>query len=400
MHFMKNHILIFDHDRSFTGSTVSLIYILQGLIADGFKITVCTTKTVEDASEYEKLGCGVEILRRYNVLNIHHNNSETIFSLRGLYGLILLIFRFIHGFFDSKRIINKLKPDLVYLNEYVLFQYGFGAKSLGIPVITHIRSNFIKKKYFLRHAITQKAIIYASNKIIAITPADANQFGEQPIVTIVYEFLNKDNFIEFDSDKIKQKYAIPDDKLVFTFLGGIAPYKGTYTLLKAAEIALNTTDSVAFLIAGTAVKNTDINKLYYDECMQLLGNSEFKASIRYIGRVENPVEFIACGDCLVSANTISHFSRPAIEAWAQKKAVIISDVEHCREIFINNENALLFEPDNEIELAEKIELFSRKKDLLNRLASKGFAKANELFSADANISKISSICKSLIKSKL
>jgi glycosyltransferase involved in cell wall biosynthesis len=84
----------------------------------------------------------------------------------------------------------------------------------------------------------------------------------------------------------------------------------------------------------------------------------------------------------VSTSNLSHFSRPIIEAWAQKKSVIASDTEHSQNLIVDHFDGLLYENMNTFDLQNRIVEVMYNPALNEKLGENGYRKAVRLFHED------------------
>ncbi len=390
-------ILFVDHDPNISGSTVSMRYLIDGFSKKKFDIVLVTPKN-ENARSFFK-GYKIDFVNwKYKVeLGLHFTNENNLFSLRGMKNIIRLIVNMIKGCLLAYVYIKKIKPDIIYINEYVLSQFSFAAKISNIPVVTHIRSPFIKGTFGIRRYLFSKYLKTFNNFIFAISEYEANQIlmnvsNSKNNIKVVREFLDEDDF-QLSSDKnILDSLSIPYNNKVILNLGGIEPIKGTLEILKAFSKLCNTHSDIHLINAGPIKNNPDYNQ----HCYNIINDNNLQGKISILNFIENVHQLIGCCDILVSGLSNSHFPRPIIEAWAQKKAVISSDTFHVKEFLEDGVDGLLYKVGSEDSLADKISMLLRNKRLLNTIGEAGFRKARIMFSAEKNINEILNYCITLV----
>jgi glycosyltransferase involved in cell wall biosynthesis len=389
----KINILFIDHDPVITGSTVSLLYILKAFSDAGYSLSVLTPKKDQYLSIYKDHGVAVYSYGNKffgtTMLDLHFLSG----NLR-IKGILVNIVKFLIGFLLTAAVIGKFKPQLIYLNEYTSIQSAIAAYILRIPVVTHIRSRVIEEK-----GIRRKFILWAvpkfSNLVIAISNSEKEQFenisGSKKKIIIVREFLFETDYCSYDTIKLREYFEIPENKNVILNLGGIASFKGTLDFLKAAEILLKERNDFYFIIAGTNHLN---EREYYKSCNKII--SEYSDNIINYGFVKNSTELIAATDILASTITRSHFSRPLIEAWAQKKAVITSKNPHALEFVKHKENGIIVEEGDYAGIKDGLILLADNKDFAKKLGINGYLNVRKYFDGEKNTSEIIERCKFLI----
>jgi glycosyltransferase involved in cell wall biosynthesis len=293
--------------------------------------------------------------------------------------------------------LKKLKPDIVYINEHVLFQFALASKVLKIPTYTHLRSLLLNGTVGLRKRFVATLLSRLNRNLFAITSEEANQIEKYSGITskiiIVNEFLDEDNYktvAHIDQEKIT--LGIPLDRVVVLMLGGYEPIKGTLETLRALRQLVEKKIKVYFLIVGTVNKGNRTCRRYARECFDYIDKYNLGEHLLSLPYSENPHKFIAICDILISPSTVSHFSRPIIEAWAQLKGVISSDTPHARYFIEDRKDGILFSAGDAKDLAEKIENLIYDKKLYTDISRNGHMKAQNMFNADINCSSIFRIC--------
>ncbi len=394
-------ILIIDHDPRFSGSTKSMFYLIEEL-RENFEVILLSQKPkgiLKQISSQLNIQCLA--IPQIFTLNIHFDNDYNIFTPLGVYSVLLSIKRYFIGYKYAKRIFTELKPDLIYLNEYVLLQFASAAKKLEIKTATHIRSQIIKGNFGFRKKLVSKLIAKNCDFIFSISEVEKNQLSKiaRSKTTVIREFLNEENYMAIDKSQIQQKLGIPKNKTVVLFLGGIYKIKGSLVFLKAARKIIENSDSILFILAGSQMNNTKPNQKYFSECKEFISYNSWNNQFIEIDYNIDAKEYINACDILVSANTFSHFARPIIEAWALKKPVICSDTKHNFEIVNDKNNCLVYKKYDESDLAYKILLLNNNGNLREKIGWNGYNNSLDLFNPQKNIKKISEIFHSIEKNK-
>ncbi len=408
---LNEKILFIDNDSGFTGSTISLGYLIKGFCNNNYDVFVLTAKSEKFSSLYVKLGAKPVFFRFPKMenfyLDLHFTNKEPVFTFRGFNKFIKNVIKFFVGLYVTYLKIKEISPDLLYLNEYVVIQSALAGYLMKIPTVTHVRSRYLKGTFGVRNYLLSKSLIKFNDLIFAISKQEADQIikfyhTNYEKVLVVGEFLNEENFRNFSNiDILKKKFNLPIGGKIILMLGEILPIKGTIDFIKAAQIVIEKNENVCFVIAGKTPSNK--NKLlgnYFKECMAISNLPWLKNSIRFTGEVSNTNELIACCDILVSPSTETHFSRPIIEAWAMKKAVIATETEHTKDLVEHNINGLIVKIGSPKEIAVTILKLLYNKELLENIGIEGYTKAFKFYNANTNLKIICEKCATLIsKSK-
>lgn len=403
----KKKILFVDHDNGISGATISMGYLIKQFINNDYKVIVLTSKSQPGVNYLEQFGAETiyysDSPSRSIIMTFHFTNKTNFFSIQWFKNLVKDLLSFINGVILAAKVLGKYKPEMVYLNEYVTIQFGLVAKLKSIPVVVHIRSLFIDQKFNLRIMLLRKILRIIPDFNFAITEIEANQIkglsNKAGNVIIVPEFLSEDDFkISSDLSQLKKKFDVSGNNKVVTFLGGISSIKGSIDFISSIEYLSENVSNTKFILAGKNrdyKTSSDIHK-YYIKCIEYLKRPKIKSRIKVPGEVENINDLLSISDIVISCSTISHFSRPIIEAWAHKKAVIATDIKHTSNLIENEINGILVPANNPRELAATIERLLSDKKLCEEMGKNGYKKAKEMYSEGINTGKIVNYCTELL----
>ncbi len=399
----KKKILFVDHDFTISGSNVSMCYLIKEFINNDYIVYVLT-KGDETDRKY-LTSCGAMIIQYSSspfksiTLSLHISDKTKLFSKEWLKNLFKDMLYFFNGIVLSIKITKSIKPDIIYLNEYVTIPFGFYPKLKSTKVLMHIRSLFIDQKFNLRIYLLKKAIKFIPDHCFAITELEAkqvcNDFENKTNIKVIPEFLDQEDFKNPNNiSELKNKFMIPDSTKIVTFLGGISYIKGSIIFIKSIEHLSISFRNVKFIIAGKIFNDPNIQTVhtYYKLCDEYLNKPNIKEYVEVLGDVRNINELIAVSDIVVSCSITTHFSRPMIEAWAQKKAVIATDILHSKILINNGTDGLIVKKNEPAELAESIKMLLENEQLTKTLGENGYLKVKRMFSAGVNSKKIVDYC--------
>ncbi|MDP4173879.1 MAG: glycosyltransferase family 4 protein [Bacteroidota bacterium] len=401
---MNKKILFIDHDAYNSGSTVSMNYLIEKFISEGNQVFVLTPKDYSNSKEY--LNENIKITRFKSIfmksftLDLHFTENTSISSLQGWIKIIKNIIKFIVGLKFTFNTVKNIKPDLIYVNEYVVIQSSLVGYYLNIPTVIHVRSRFINGMFGIRRYLISRAIVKYNDLIFPITEQEKIQLyikkHEENKVKVVGEFLNQKNFIiEKNINELKSSFMIPDKVKVVLMLGGILKIKGTLDFLQAAQKVIEVNQNVFFIIAGKEINNSLEEKKYFDNCILIINSEHNKKYFRWTGTINNPEELIFCSDILISPQTESHFSRPTIEAWALKKPVISYRNPHAENLINDKIDGLLIENGNYLELSKAILQLLNDQSYSSFLGSNGYKKTIKYYNSENTLNKIYNYCISI-----
>lgn len=309
--------------------------------------------------------------------------------------------------------LQQENPALVHLNSSILFTTAIAAKQLGIPVVWHVREVLQGSRWNLRKRFAGWLIRTFADRVIAISPAEAESLGKDTYhnVETIHNFVDFSRFDAslYDQKQEKAKFGVaPDEKLIIS-LGGLSWRKGTLELIEAMH---KVDSNVKLLIAGAAAipgkkrlsKKKKI-KLVIENALVKTGlkpfcTSEYQSRIsqaltalrpdqvQFIGSLADVVPFIAACDLLAAPHTFSHSARPIFEAWAMKKPVVAFDIPGISESIDDGVDGILVKKFTGNALGEAIRTVIQHDNLLEYVGEEGYKKAYTHFRKDINIPKI------------
>ena len=403
----KKRILFVDHDFSLSGSLISMSYLIKEFVRNNYDVFVLSK--VGDFEKKSLISLGAQVISYSSspfksiTLSLHISDKAKSFSKKWFKNLCKDILFFFNGIVLSIKVISKYEPDLIYINEYVSIHFALFAKLKSIPVIVHIRSLFIDQKYNFRVLLLKKALQNIPEYNFAITKLEAEQITNKKNIMakiiVIPEFLSKDDFIPPENiSQIKKNYGLDNSEKIITFLGGISYIKGSIDFIRSVKHLNLISGKTKFIIAGKTFNNNNIANIYeyYNDCIEYINSPEVKPFIELLGTIENVKELLAISDIVVSCSVETHFSRPIIEAWAQKKAVIATDIQHSINLIENGIDGMIVPVNNYIFLSKVLKNLLEDENLCLKLGQNGFLKAKQNFSSEINVKEIINYCNILI----
>jgi len=131
-------------------------------------------------------------------------------------------------------------------------------------------------------------------------------------------------------------------------------------------------------------------------CNEYLNKPNIQPYVEVLDDIRNIKELIAVSDIVISSSIITHFSRPIIEAWAQRKAVIATDILHSKNLIDHGFDGIIVKKNEPEELADSIKMLLENEQLNQTIGENGYLKAKKMFSADTNSKKILDYCNNIL----
>jgi glycosyltransferase involved in cell wall biosynthesis len=422
-------IIYIHHERALGGAPVSLLYLLQQLDRTKYQASVVCLREGPAADLFRKNGFSVQIAEGPDL-----SHTELVwFRFWQFPRLAWRILFSIPLYFKLKKVLVDLQRDpstalgmtaeqktIVHLNSSTLLTAALAAKSLGLPLVWHIREPLAKGYVGIRRFLLRKAICGLPDQIIAISQNDATQVspeftahpeGERKLIqpqtnnplslrtrenlcknlTVIYNFVDFKRFdINLPNGTIKKELNLPADSILLTFLGGDSKVKGAYVLLQSTPKIFEKVKNAQIVIAGETSERfqSQINDL----------PSQLRDHIHLLGPREDIPEILADTSILLFPSIVPHFARPVIEAAAMGKPVVASDIPGVQELIVRNETGLLVHPNDPQALADAIVDLVNNQDRAFRFGQQAHVLAKKKFNAEVNAKETFKIYEKLLLS--
>jgi len=169
-----------------------------------------------------------------------------------------------------------------------------------------------------------------------------------------------------ESSAIRSKYNLPDNYILY--VGSAKPHKNFNVLLKAFNLLFNDFPDQKLVVVG--LSEIQVNQSRYLESVKLK-NKELLTSLiftDYVSDSDLPLIY-KHAEFLVFPSYYEGFGLPPLEAMINNCPVVASNAASIPEVCGNA--ALYFDPQNELELYRKMEMFLTDSNLRNDFIRKG-----------------------------
>ncbi|HCJ66768.1 MAG TPA: hypothetical protein DHV62_05430 [Elusimicrobia bacterium] len=223
-----------------------------------------------------------------------------------------------------------------------------------------------------------------ANMLIALTNSVALEYkkigiSDEKITIIPCGVDNRRFQIPFDKTGLRNKYNLPQNKIIFITVGRNHPKKGFNFLVEAAKLLRKKgINNFVVVLVGKNMdslmekgKNLGIseNLIFIEE----KGFSEFDENLSLPS--EEVISLYHAADICVFPTLMETFGVIPVEAWAAKIPVITTDAVGPSEIVRNGEDALVVKAGDSKDLSEKMALLMQNKLLQDRLIETGYKNA-------------------------
>jgi glycosyltransferase involved in cell wall biosynthesis len=236
-------------------------------------------------------------------------------------------------------------------------------------------------KIFIHRYLIKKYVSYfiaPSNYVMNWAKNDLKikniELIRNPVFMDIRKFVNK---------KIENKIC---------YVGNLIEIKGIKILLKAfSEILVNTNNNIKLLLIGDGPEKKNLEKIAYK-----LGISD---NIKFKGRINNNDlcdEYFHSDICVLPSLINENSPLVLLESLSQGTPVITTNIGGQKEIVIQGYNGFLVNPKDSEDLAEKLLLILKNKNLKGKMSNNCLEFAKN-FSKDEQLDKITKLLQKLVE---
>ena len=338
--------IIFVHQVSYIGgASYCLLNLLKELDRESFEPIVLLVGKGPLECEISKMG--IKVYYMPSMCIVPYNQS--LFSLRSLIAY--------YKAFKSRKqlveILKMIKPDIMYLNNVMLYPYLKVGNQIGIKTVIHIREHWPLNEHRFQFGWLCASVRKYAEKVVAINTYSATMVsGIEDKTTVVYDWIDfKDRYKEHNLDEI-----LGEDtrKLkLFIYTGGLQKIKGGLEVFDV--FSKHKKENYRLLAVGV---NTDISKVYggiMGKAKLLLARLGVKApGIKMIETINSDKDIIPIpatyyikdlvekSYCMLSYFTIPHANLALAESIVLKTPVIAALTPESEEYSSHGQYAWLF----------------------------------------------------------
>jgi len=326
--------------------------------------------------------------------------------------------------FEAKRkigrLLNSTKPDIAHLHNFhhqLSPSIIYKIKKFGIPIVNTVHDlkiicpNYmmINSKGICEECMGGKYYKCFANRCVKNSRAGSFVNAvEAYIHSFMKSYSHIDRFI-CPSDFYRKKFmehGIPENKLIYIpnfihveyyqpcfehekyilYFGRLSEEKGVKTLIRAVK---NIHDS-KLVIAGTGPLEAELKSMVEKEALDNVEFVGFKKGEELKKLIQKSMFVV------VPSKWYENGPLSVLEAMAYGKAIIGSNIGGIPEFIKDGETGLLFEPDNNDELSEKLNFLINKEDLIFEMGFNARKRAEEEYNAKLHFERLESVYKSLV----
>lgn len=302
-------------------------------------------------------------------VSIAKTGSNEFFKTKGLSNASVIHFHWFEPYIKSSSTVKSFVKAIYFLFRLYLFKKNRKFVWTVHNLVNHEKTNVFVDKFFLFFFTKLIDNFCVHNKFTVGKIKNKFNIKSNKISIIPHgNYANTYDAIELDEHYFKREIMKVDaNKITFTFLGQIRPYKGVIDLIDAF-ISVRNDEKSQLLICG---------KVYTNEDKELIQNKikDFKNIIFKPGYVKDSevYGYLKCSDVLIYPYKNILTSGALILGMSMKKTCIASNVGSMKE-FLND--VYLFNNKNELtNLIIKLE--KKSKHEFNEIGKKNFTRIED-----------------------
>lgn len=297
---------------------------------------------------------------------------------------------------ETRKLIKKYKPDVVYCNSSIAGAVGrLAAIGSGTKVLYNAHSWAFnmrmsnKKKLFYR--LIEKVFAFFTDTIICVSNYEKESALQNHICKT-----NKLQVIlnGVDVEEIEKKIAvskltraslnIPENAYVVGMVGRISEQKAPDVFVKAARKIKDAIPESFFIIVGDGPDQDQIKKMIDD-----LGLND---SFLITGWTKHAIEYLALFDVAVLCSRWEGLPLVVPEYFAAKKPVVCTKIDAVDDMIVNRENGLVVGIDDADAVAENIVWLFKNKMICSELVSNSTQIVKKCFDVKREVEMFENVC--------
>lgn len=284
---------------------------------------------------------------------------------------------------ETRKLINKYKPDVIYCNSSIAGAVGrlaaIGSKAKILYNAHSWAFNMrISKKKKLFYRIIERFFACFTGKIICVsnyekTSALQNHICKPEKLQVI---LNGVDIAEIEqkianSKLTRESLNIPENAYVVGMVGRISEQKAPDVFVKAARKIKDAIPQAFFIIVGDGPDQNEIEKMISD-----LG---LKDSFLITGWTTQAIEYMALFDVAVLCSRWEGLPLVVPEYFAAKKPVVGTKIDAVDDMIENDVNGIIVDIDKVSALANSVSTLYSNEDLGKKFAEKAYQTVNKKF---------------------
>ena len=166
-----------------------------------------------------------------------------------------------------------------------------------------------------------------------------------------------------EATEIRKQLKIPRESKVGIFVGRVVKDKGVEELIRVVVDIFKRNDHFNLIIVGPYEQELD------PIAPEIIQQIESHPRIHAVGFQLNVRSYFLASDFLIFPSHREGFPNAVLQSMAMERPAIVSNINGCNEIIMDNFNGLIFEPRDEFDLKSKVEIMINDNKEFERLKS-------------------------------
>lgn len=343
------------------GASIHLLDLARGMTQQGHQVHILVGGAGAFTEELEK--------NNLKFSSLHHLKRE------------ISLVHDVLGFWEIKKHLKKLKPDIVHCHSSKAGLLGrLAAKSLNLPVIFTAHGwaftegiSPTKQKIYAK---LEKFLINFSDHVITVSEFDRIYgfnfgVGSPDKVTTVH------NGIPFEHQQCKESKISVGPPCKIIMVARFDDQKDQMTLIQALDLLKDKNWIMDFIGSGPTL----------ELCKQVVNQLALDEKIKFLGQQRNVKDFLNRSDIFVLSTNYEGFPLTILEAMRAKLPVIATDVGGNNESVINKETGFLTRKNDVQDLSQALSTLIDNKSLALEMGNRGYNRFIGEFTHDLMLQK-------------
>ena len=283
---------------------------------------------------------------------------------------------------DLRSWLSALRPEVVHVNCLPHLRGAAAARSLGLPVVWHIREILPPGRRRRWFALRLRS---HATRIVAVSEAVARWLREEDLgdrVEVVHNGVNPPTGV-FDREAVRGRFDLPSEAVVVGLFSQLVAHKGSLDFVRAAHMAAARDPGLHFLIAGSG------RPAYVERVCGEIAAGPAAERIRLVPPQNEIWPLLAAVDVVaLTTRWPDPLPRVVMEAMAVGLPVVAYNGGGVPEMVAAGETGVVL-PSGDVEglSAAMLEL-AGDGELRRRLGDAGCRRARRLFSVDEHVDRM------------
>ena len=361
-----------------TGAERSLALLALGLFARGHEVAVATPGPWALSDELKAAGVSVTPLPVRPCWLVQYGPQP-------LWRQVARGVRYAFPDSGGRRLrawLSELAPDVVHVNCLPHLRGAAAARSLGLPVVWHIREMLPsgrRRRWFARRLRAD------ATRIVAVSEAVAGWLRAEGLgdrVEVVHNGVDPPTDV-VDQEAVRGRFNLPSEAVIVGLFSQLVVHKGALDLVRAAHSAAAENPELHFLIAGQGPAS------FGRELRHEIAAGPAAEHIHVVPPQPEIWELLAAVDFLALPTLWPDpLPRAVMEAMAAGKPVVAYEDGGVPEMVVDGETGRLCRPGDSDDLTRAILGLAGDEALRKRFGEAGRRRARELFSVERHVNRM------------